>query len=326
MLTLADGVPTWADAQGGLLPQAVVTTEPGASVTATLGGTIVGPVVADEGGFAVLDMPSYGTWTLSAELDGETASDTLAVIAVEQYSVDLPIISVADGLIAYWDFSEQSVDGNSIADLSGNGHTLTASNISYAAGITSKGRALVFNGTTSSRAYMTDDILPRSAPETICAWFYQPSYKSMGLIAVGAYGGNTPYRNNVLYLQAERSGYSGNGIIFGIRNDSDSTYHFAAKPADLPSTFIDNWHFAVGIWANSKLSVYVDSVLIGQVDVPAAFTLGSPWGMADKWGFNFAIGATDDYAPNGRVAEVRLYSRALTSEEITTLYNERIAS
>ena len=74
---------------GGLLPQAVVTTTAGASVTATLDDTTVGPVVAGEDGVATLDLPSFGTWTLTAVLDEKTASDAVEVTEVRQYNVKL---------------------------------------------------------------------------------------------------------------------------------------------------------------------------------------------------------------------------------------------
>ena len=77
---------------GGLLPQAVVTTDAGASVTATLDDTTVGPVVAGEDGVATLDLPSFGTWTLTAALNGESSSATLAVTEVRQYAVTISFV------------------------------------------------------------------------------------------------------------------------------------------------------------------------------------------------------------------------------------------
>ena len=80
---------SWQDAPLGLLPQVLVTTRAGASVTATLGSVTVGPVTADENGLAKLNLTDYGEWTLTATLGGKTDSDALEVTNVMQYSVEL---------------------------------------------------------------------------------------------------------------------------------------------------------------------------------------------------------------------------------------------
>ena len=99
MLTYQNGAWGAAPARGGLLPQAVVTTTAGASVTATLDDTTVGPVVAGEDGVATLDLPSYGTWTLTAALDDKTSSDTLIVDDVKQYSAALQLSLLPAGFV-----------------------------------------------------------------------------------------------------------------------------------------------------------------------------------------------------------------------------------
>lgn len=91
----------WADASGGLLPQIIVTTRAGASVTATLDGTTVGPVTADEDGIAALGVTDYGTWTVAAELGEKFDSVELDVNTVKIY--DVTIILGANIYGVQWD-------------------------------------------------------------------------------------------------------------------------------------------------------------------------------------------------------------------------------
>ena len=103
----------WADASGGLLPQVLVTTKAGASVTAMLGSVTVGPVTADENGLATLNLTGYGEWTLTATLGGKTVSDTLAVDDVAQYSVELAFSPLPAG---YTELEYIRSDGNCYID------------------------------------------------------------------------------------------------------------------------------------------------------------------------------------------------------------------
>ncbi|BAK99470.1 hypothetical protein OBV_22720 [Oscillibacter valericigenes Sjm18-20] len=69
----------------GILPQIRVTTNAGATVTATYSGqTITGS--AGEDGMCMLDIPSYGTWLCEATLSGKTSkSASVTVDTVKQY-------------------------------------------------------------------------------------------------------------------------------------------------------------------------------------------------------------------------------------------------
>jgi hypothetical protein len=73
-----------------------------------------------------------------------------------------------------------------------------------------------------------------------------------------------------------------------------------------------NWHFIVATWDGSVLKLYLNGVFIQQWNktfIPSGNTC-----LGETGGSNFLDGLID---------EVRIYNRALSSEEIRTLYNEK---
>lgn len=87
-----------AGGSGGIKCKLNITTSPGAVVTATLSGKVV-EAVADENGFAILELSKEGIWTVTATYDGETVSkevDTsLSVAANVMFAV--PISELLEG-------------------------------------------------------------------------------------------------------------------------------------------------------------------------------------------------------------------------------------
>ena len=75
--------------QMGVMPQIIVTVASGSTVTATCGGTTV---TGTSNGTCTLNVPTYGTWTVTATLNGDTASTNVGIDAVKQYSVLLEYI------------------------------------------------------------------------------------------------------------------------------------------------------------------------------------------------------------------------------------------
>ncbi len=74
----------------GMLPQVIVTVASGSTVTCSLGATTL---TATSTGTATFDLPSYGTWTVTASLNGSTTSDTVSVTEVKQYTLALAFFS-----------------------------------------------------------------------------------------------------------------------------------------------------------------------------------------------------------------------------------------
>ena len=73
---------------GLLSAQILVTTLPNTEVTASLNSKTVS-VMADSSGLAILTIPSYGTWTVSAIINGVSISVDYKIKAVAQYKLTL---------------------------------------------------------------------------------------------------------------------------------------------------------------------------------------------------------------------------------------------
>ncbi len=81
---------TSGSGSGGMLPQLIVTVTSGSTVTCSLGATTL---TVTSTGTATFDLPSYGTWTVTASLNGATTSDAVSITAVKQYSLALAFFS-----------------------------------------------------------------------------------------------------------------------------------------------------------------------------------------------------------------------------------------
>ena len=80
-----------AEGGGGFYPAIVVTAPTGSTVTATDGETsLVGTEVSGKWTFQI---PSYGVWNITATLSGQTASTSVSVTEVKQYTVTLTYFS-----------------------------------------------------------------------------------------------------------------------------------------------------------------------------------------------------------------------------------------
>lgn len=80
-----------AQGGGGFYPSIVVTAPTGSTVTATDGNTsLVGTEVSGKWTFQI---PAYGVWSITATLNGQTASTSVSVTEVKQYTVTLTYFS-----------------------------------------------------------------------------------------------------------------------------------------------------------------------------------------------------------------------------------------
>lgn len=78
----ADSLP-----QVGMTAQIVVTAPTGSTVTATLGTKVY--TATESGGKWTFDVEDYGTYTITATKNGQTATDTVTVSVVQQYTATL---------------------------------------------------------------------------------------------------------------------------------------------------------------------------------------------------------------------------------------------
>lgn len=82
----------WDDAPLGFAPQVIVTAPTGSTVTLTNGTTTLTAV--ESGGTWTFDIPNYGVWTVTATLGADTASGTVSIIEVKQYTMTLAFVHI----------------------------------------------------------------------------------------------------------------------------------------------------------------------------------------------------------------------------------------
>ena len=103
--------------------------------------------------------------------------------------------------------------------------------------------------------------------------------------------------------------HNGTGIIsFGIYNGAS----YAFKKSSTVSASFNTWQHAVIIFDGSTLNLYVDGVLQTGTTQPSL----------DSTGASIGNSSTRTRPFNGSIADVRIFDKALTTTEITQLFNK----
>ena len=207
------------------------------------------------------------------------------------------------GLVGYWSFNEGT--GTRATDFSGNGRTGTLQN--QAGWVSGKrGKALRFDGDGDYVTMGDVNAFDGLAAITVSAWVKStngvndfPSFA--GKSSCGA-GENGPF---LLFLASD----SGSG---------PATFAITASGGDLGAdgtTDVDdgNWHFIVGRYDGSLVSVWVDGTKEGENSASGALvSTGNAFEIGGNCNSNWKY-------YNGIIDEVRIYSRALGPTEIAAL-------
>jgi len=217
-------------------------------------------------------------------------------------SID-PYPGLTTGLAGYWSFLEAS--GDTTDDLSGNGHT-GASNGNPQRVQGRMGGALEFDGTDDYVSLGNPGELNIEGAITLAAWVKVAATGDYRNIIAHGYHQN-PDREVFLRL-------NGDNVEVG---SWDGTNHLAT--AELGSEYIGKWVHLAGTYdpVAKEWRLYRNGVQIGQ---PAPDTVGAVTVPA-----NWTIGAHETTDPTrgryfqGAIDEVRIYSRALSEDEIKAL-------
>ena len=225
-----------------------------------------------------------------------------ATIAVNaQVTVD----SLTNGLIAYYPFNGNANDASGRANHGSNYGALLTSDC-----FGSTNSAYYFNG-TDSYIRASADSLP-TTNRTVAFWFYANTVDAgLGVLGYGGYGGAS-----FLMLMNQNDGG---------QNQYETQGHNRINRllAPMGTNVVGVWHHWAVTILGSRTTMFIDGKEIGAGDV-----FSTPTGVIGK---DLIIGT--DVAPNGigpysdgnaglfhgALDEVRIYNRALSSEEIATL-------
>ena len=202
------------------------------------------------------------------------------------------------GLIGWWKFDEGS--GTTAGDASGGGNVGMFVNEPAWVSITKAkvgNGAVQFDGVNDYVKTATDII--GTNPATISAWIYLKTYGNSGKIVTNG------------SLQFYVQGGSGNRLIF--TNDGNTTQ----KTSSTNSLSLGKWIFVAATRdANKLVNFYINGVANGTVNQDAGtLTAGT---VSIYIGNNQLNTAQFD----GSLDDVRIYTRVLSAQEISDLYNQ----
>ena len=203
----------------------------------------------------------------------------------------------SDGLIARWDMEEGS--GTTAFDSSGNGNHASISQAKFATPRTGN-FALRFDGTNDYATVQDSSSLDASSEVTLAAWI-NPDNLAGGHPYTAIISKSSAYR---LYVHTDQR------IRFQIYNGGTS---IVAKPTvTVPNL---TWSHVAGTFDGSALKVYVN----GTLEKTRSFS-----GSIDVNGNPLYLGARNNEKDfyDGKVDDVRVYNKALSSQEIFSLFNE----
>jgi len=224
-------------------------------------------------------------------------------------------VNLTNGLVLYqsfdgpfMDWSQTSAQARDKSGLGNNGAAMgSLSQSSVRLG--KLGQALSFNG--SSDSVSTPNSLGTSNTAfSVTTWFKTSDNAGSSYdVIVGKEGAGTWYNGE---WQVDTYGNStDNGLRFYVYSGGSS--HIVA--IDTNNIFDGNWHQVTAVASASSLVLYLDGT---QVATDPTFTLPNQYND-DIW-----IGARKDSGNhnyfNGQIDEVRVYNRALSPSEVTSLY------
>ncbi|MFC3812839.1 LamG-like jellyroll fold domain-containing protein [Lacihabitans lacunae] len=208
----------------------------------------------------------------------------------------------SSGLVAYY-----PLDGGVASDASGNGHdgNLTGGITQTANRYGEDGKAMQFNGTNGLIVIDNWQTITGGSARSISVWFKTSlPIKTEYMVSWGNYGNFwASYLGTYMWNGGRYLGFVGYNSDNFITN---------------PFQFYDNsWHHMIITYENSNKNLYVDGVL-------QKTTTGALSTTSTKLRLGSNSGGGDLYS--GALDDVRIYNRALTLQEIQTMYLSEVPS
>lgn len=212
---------------------------------------------------------------------------------------------LTSGLVGLWSFNGPDMDGDTAIDRSGQGNNGTLSGPVRTIG--KLGQALSFDGssdyvtTQSGTSYNLANI-------TVSAWVY-----------ANAVGAGTTHESDTVVQRYSLGSY---GWKLGVDSSGKPVWLYYGQPCTSDvvtssgSSVVGAWHHLSGVRSSAGLELFVDGVSRGTDTQTCAVPTDSAPILMGQWkdsslAQNF----------NGSIDEVRIYNRALTSDEVRRLYN-----
>jgi hypothetical protein len=221
------------------------------------------------------------------------------------------------GLLGYW--SMEDGRGDKVTDFSGRGNTGTLTNFALSTTTSNwnsgaqcaRGACLNFDGANDYVTSTASGIANLSA-FTVSTWFKTTTTANSDMFSNGSSASLGPY----IRITINRFAATGR-VTFELRDDA------GASPIAISTNAYNdgNWHHAVAVRnTNTDHKLYIDGVQVGS-DV--ATTIGAT--TVDRQCIGVLCRTSNSAYFTGSIDEVRVYSRALSPAEITSLYGSGVA-
>lgn len=211
------------------------------------------------------------------------------------------------GLLAYWTFDGKNLLTGSVLDVTGNQNSGSMVNMATSTSRVSGkiGQGLLFDGTDDS-VIATDT--GAMGPMTISVWIKPKTLNTFDMIVSKD---NTGLTNAEFYL----SGWTGNTI--GWSGGFGGSWTGGGWDTVLK---MDRWYHLAWVYDGSTHRLYIDGVQESTTYADSGATAG---------GQKVMLGARKFTAPelffDGQMDDTRIYSRALSANEVSQVYNLGIA-
>lgn len=210
-------------------------------------------------------------------------------------------MALTDNIVAYWKLDESS--GNA-SDATGNGYTLTNENtVTYDGGLINNG---MDTGSSGSRRVLTtaNNLGIDGGPITMSVWINRNSLSSTALALMVCASVTSQVFYHIAYSTST-------GVKFG-RWQIPSSDILTSGSSQLGSS---NWNHLVLTYDGTTLGGYINNVAVTGVLTSGNGTAG---GVSDT-----SLGGDDQIGETfrGKLDEAGIWSRALSSDEVNTLYN-----
>jgi hypothetical protein len=213
-------------------------------------------------------------------------------------------MGISDRCVALYNFHSDATD------LTGN-YTGTETNITYASG--NYGQAAVFNG-SSSKIDLPNlgTSVSGSNARTVSLWVNLDHYPSAGEVLSSAFSMGTASSNASFIISLTTTGAV---RVSGYNNDWITTETISTN----------TWANIVAVYRGGAFETSANSDIYIDGNLATKTHTGGSTGSLNTTNSNYSIGNYDVlslYYFDGSIDQVRLFNRAITPEEVTSLYNE----
>jgi Concanavalin A-like lectin/glucanases superfamily len=226
-------------------------------------------------------------------------------------------VAPSNGLVGWWKLDDGSSGSTptTAADSSGNGATGTLNNSpTWTTG--EIGNALTFNGTSQSVSVPDSSQFHLSGDWSASVWFKLNSLPTTGnYYEIFARDGASNYETFAFFIADNYCGASGGYADFNI-NYRDSTGTLGTTACNPNNVTTGVWYNGAVVWNSTAktLTYYLNGVLqksVSETNTPTSASGGGVYLGYDPYYGTHAPVVLDD---------VRIYNRALSAEEVWTLY------